>query len=70
MTNKPFEWLEDWEDRYEDVMSHMENVDKKYWPMYSTGLKALDDWYGDKAYRKYYDWLDIMDEMVDTLKNQ
>lgn len=31
---------------------------------YYRGLMALDDWYGDKAYRQYDDWLDIIDVVV------
>lgn len=65
---KPFKWLEG-HYGYEEVMERMSEVDPKYWNLYSTGLKGLDYWYGDKSYREYDDWLDIFDKMVKEIDN-
>lgn len=33
---------------------------------YVKGIAMLDEWYGDKAYRKYGTWFLILDELWQT----
>lgn len=36
---------------------------------YLSGIQMLDDWYGDKAYRKYEVWFDILDQLMNKAEN-
>lgn len=42
----------------------MDNMSERHWSLfeyYLAGIKALESWYGDKAYRKYDEWFEVLD---------
>lgn len=59
----------------EDLQSpeyFMDNMSQRHWTLfeyYLTGIRALESWYGDKSYRKYDDWFDVLDQTLLAAEN-
>lgn len=51
-------------DHLQDPRRFMESMESRHWTLfeyYLAGVTALEQWYGDKAYREYDDWFDALD---------
>lgn len=57
---------ETYQDYFDEVM---ENRPAQLRNVYAAGIKGLDNWYGDKSYREFYTWADVIDEIISELDN-
>lgn len=55
-------------DHFQDPELFAEYMSERTWVLseyYVAGITKLEEWYGDKAYRKYGDWFEILDYLLD-----
>ncbi len=52
-----------------DFMALMKDRNEDTLDFYLSGISMLDNWYGDKAYRQYDDWFDILDQVFNKAEN-
>jgi len=50
-------------------MAHMKYRNEDTLDFYLSGISMLDEWYGDKSYRQYDAWFDILDQMFNKAEN-
>lgn len=59
-------------DRLNRPKDFMALMSSRHWStleFYLSGIQMLDNWYGDKAYRQYDDWFDILDRLFMQAEN-
>lgn len=59
-------------DNLQDPERFMEYMSDRHWSLfeyYLAGITHLEDWYGDKSYRKYDAWFDILDFLLLKAEN-
>lgn len=52
-----------------DFMACMKDRNEDTLDFYLSGISMLDSWCGDKAYRHYDDWFDILDQVLNKAEN-
>lgn len=52
-----------------DFIACMKNRNLSTLEFYLSGIQMLDDWYGDKAYRQYDSWFDVLDRLFMQAEN-
>ena len=56
----------------QDPERFMEFMSERHWTLfeyYLTGIRVLESWYGDKSYRKYDDWFEVLDSTLLAAEN-
>lgn len=59
-------------DDLQDPERFMDYMADRHWTLfeyYLTGTRALESWYGDKSYRKYDDWFEVLDATLLAAEN-
>jgi|SRR5687767_1186860 len=49
---------------FEEVMNCR---NQKLRSIYATGIKGLDEWYGDKSYREFESWAVVIDSILERM---